>query len=76
MSGSNLSFYPEEEGDVMSQSVVQTRDPGQLELLFRTCHLASSEGLSQLRLATDSARSIVRGESFAQITPSQSKLWP
>ena len=63
MSGSSLSFYPAEERDIVGQYEIKNREPGQLEILFRTCRIASSEGLSELRLATDSARSVARGET-------------
>ena len=73
MSGSSLSFYPTEEGDSVGQYEIKTREPGQLEILFRTCRLASSEGLSELRLATDSARTVARGETSPQRSFSDSQ---
>ena len=54
-----LSFYPEDDVEYC----VRDRQPGQLELLFRTCRLASLEGLTQLQLVRDSAGASARGES-------------
>ena len=60
MSDPRLSFYPaEEEGG--GQCWVVAREPGQLEQIFRSCRLVSSDLLTEAQQAASSASAQVQG---------------
>ena len=61
MSDPRLSFYPAEE-DVGGPGWVLAREPGQLEQVFRSCRLLSSELLSEAQQAVSTASSQAQGE--------------
>ena len=61
MSDPRLSFYPAEE-DVGGPGWVLAREPGQLEQVFRSCRLLSSELLSEAQQAASTASSQAQGE--------------
>ena len=62
MSDSRLSFYPEEEDGGRQYSLV-ARQPSQLEEIFRSCRLVSSELLSEAQQAATTVNDQAQGVS-------------
>ena len=62
MSDPRLSFYPAEEDVGGPGWVVAREPPGQLEQVFRSCRLVSSELLSEAQQAASTASSQAQGE--------------
>ena len=60
MSDPRLSFYPAEE-EVGRQSWVVAREPGQLEQMFRSCRLVSSDLLTEAQQAASAVTDQVQG---------------